>query len=61
MDQKLSYEIARYVFGRPAEFRRRAQDDRQLQTALDLLRKAGTPKELMGLAVAGGDKGLLAR
>ena len=57
VDQQLGYEIARYVFGRPAEFRRRAADDRQVQTALDLLRKAGTPKELLGLAVAGGEKG----
>jgi carboxyl-terminal processing protease len=50
LDQSLAYEIARYVFGRPAEFRRRAQDDRQVQTALDLLRRAPTPQALMGLA-----------
>jgi carboxyl-terminal processing protease len=50
LDQNLSYEIARYVFGRPAEFRRRAQDDRQMQTAMDLLRKASTPAALLGLA-----------
>jgi carboxyl-terminal processing protease len=54
VDQQVGYEIARYVFGRPAESRRRASDDRQVQTALDLLRKAGTPKELLGLAIAGG-------
>jgi carboxyl-terminal processing protease len=53
VDQQLSYEIARYVFGKNAEFRRRASDDRQVQTALELLRRAQTPKELMGLAVAG--------
>jgi carboxyl-terminal processing protease len=53
IDEQLGYEIARYVFGRPAEFRRRASDDRQMQTALDLLRQAQTPKELLGLAVAG--------
>jgi len=57
VDQNLSYDVARYVFGRQAEFRRRARDDRQLQTALDLLHKAGTPKELLGLAVTGGTKG----
>ena len=57
VDQNLSYDVARYVFGRQAEFRRRARDDRQLQTALDLLHKAGTPKELLGLAVTGGMKG----
>jgi carboxyl-terminal processing protease len=54
VDQQLGYEIARYVFGRTAETRRRAADDRQVQTALDLLRKADTPKELLGLAVAAG-------
>ena len=53
VDQQLGYEIARYLFGQPAEFRRRAGDDRQVQTALELLRKAQTPKELLGLAVAG--------
>lgn len=52
VDEQLGYEVARYVFGRPAEFRRRAQDDRQLQSALALLRQAQTPKELMGLAAA---------
>jgi carboxyl-terminal processing protease len=54
VDQQLGYEIARYVFGRPAEFRRRSADDPQMQTALELLRKAGSPKELLGLAIAGG-------
>lgn len=53
VEQQLGYEIARYVFGRPAEFRRRAADDRQMQTAMDLLRKAQSPKELLGLASAG--------
>jgi carboxyl-terminal processing protease len=52
VDEQLSYEIARYVFGRPAEFRRRSFDDHQLQTALGLLRKAQTPKDLMGLAMS---------
>jgi hypothetical protein len=48
--EQLGYEIARYAFGRPAEFRRRAHDDKQLQTAMGLLRKAATPRELMSLA-----------
>jgi carboxyl-terminal processing protease len=52
IDEQLGYEIARYVFGRPAELRRRVADDRQVQTALGLLRQAQTPKELLGLAVA---------
>jgi carboxyl-terminal processing protease len=56
VDQNLGWEIARYVFGRQAEFRRRAGDDPQVQRALDLLHKAGTPKELLGLAIAGGVK-----
>ncbi|HEU4473785.1 MAG TPA: S41 family peptidase [Gemmatimonadales bacterium] len=53
IDEQLGYEIARYVFGRPAEFKRRAADDKQMQTALGLLRQAQTPKELLGLAIAG--------
>ncbi len=52
VDQQLGYEISRYVFGRPAEFRRRAQDDPQVQTAIRLLRKAQSPKQLLTLASA---------
>ena len=52
IDQQLGYEVSRYVFGRTAEFRRRAQDDWQMQDALDLLKKAQTPKDLMGLAMS---------
>jgi hypothetical protein len=40
------------VFGRPAEFRRRAADQRDMQMALDLLRRAQNPKDLLGLAMA---------
>ena len=50
IDEQLGYEVARYVFGRPAEFRRRAANDQQMQTAIGLLRKAQTPKELLSLA-----------
>ena len=50
IDEQLGYEVARYVFGRPAEFRRRAVNDLQMQTAMGLLRKAQTPKELLSLA-----------
>jgi carboxyl-terminal processing protease len=53
VDEQLGYELARYVFGRPAEFRRRSANDSQLQTAMDLLRRAESPKELLGLANAG--------
>jgi len=52
VDEQLGYEIARYVFGRPAEFRRRARDDRQMQTGLDLLRRAQSPRDLLSLAMA---------
>jgi len=52
IDDQLGYEIARYVFGRAAEFRRRVGDDGQMQTALGLLRKAQTPKDLLSLAMA---------
>jgi hypothetical protein len=52
LDEQLGYEVARYVFGRPAEFRRRSHDDEQLQTAFGLLRKAQTPRELMGVAMS---------
>ncbi len=52
VDPQIGYEIARYVFGRPAEFRRKAADDRQVQVALDLLRRAETPRDLLTLAVA---------
>ncbi len=50
VDPQIGYQIARYVFGRPAEFRRRAGDDHQMQTALGLLRRAQTPKELLALS-----------
>jgi carboxyl-terminal processing protease len=52
VDEQLGYEVARYLFGRPAEFRRRSLDDDQLQTAFGLLRKAQTPRELMGVAMS---------
>ncbi|HET9464778.1 MAG TPA: hypothetical protein VFO71_04530, partial [Gemmatimonadales bacterium] len=54
IDEQLGFEIARYVFGRPAEFRRRAARDVQMQTAMGLLRKAQTPKQLLSLAQANG-------
>jgi hypothetical protein len=52
IDDQLTYEITRYVFGPAAYFKRRAVDDRQMQTAMGLLRKAQSPKELMSLAAA---------
>ena len=61
VDQQLGYEISRYVFGRPAEFRRRAQDDPQVQKAITLLRKAESPKQLLTLASAAPAPGAAAR
>jgi carboxyl-terminal processing protease len=52
INEQLGYEITRYVFGRPAEFRRRVHDDPQMQMAMGLLRKAGSPRELLSLATA---------
>jgi carboxyl-terminal processing protease len=54
IDEQLGYEVTRYVFVRPAEFRRRAAQDSQMQTAMGLLRKAQTPKQLLSLAQANG-------
>jgi carboxyl-terminal processing protease len=48
--QELSYEASRYVFGRPAEVRRRMADDRQVQQALALARRAKSPHDLLALA-----------
>ncbi len=48
----VGYEIARYVFGRTGELRRRAADDLQLQRAIALLREADSPAELMTHATA---------
>jgi carboxyl-terminal processing protease len=52
--QDLGYETARYVFGRDAEFRRRMGDDRQIQQAVSLARRARTPQELLTLTAANG-------
>jgi carboxyl-terminal processing protease len=49
VDRQLGYMIARYVFGRSAEFRRIAADDEQVQKALGLLAKASTPEALISL------------
>ena len=40
LDEQLSYEVERYVFGRAAELRRRAEDDAQVHTALDCSARA---------------------
>src|SRR3989441_1059098 len=48
--QELGYELARYVFGRPAEVRRRMAEDHQVQAALALARRARSPQDLLSLA-----------
>lgn len=50
--QELGYEAARYVFGRPAEFRRRMADDHQVQAALGLAHRARSPQDLLAIAAA---------
>jgi len=52
ISQDLGYEIARYVFGRPAEVRRQREEDRQVRAALALARRAKTPQDLLALAAA---------
>jgi len=48
----LGAEIARYVFGRAAETRRRMEEDHQVQAALSLARRAKSPQDLFALAAA---------
>ena len=44
----IAYDVARYVFGRPAEQRRIVQDSPEVKRAVELLRGVSTPKELLG-------------
>jgi len=48
----VGYEIARYVFGRPVEVRRHMNEDRQVQAALALARRAKSPQDLLAIAAA---------
>jgi len=50
--EDLGNEITRYVFGRPSEVRRRMDEDRQVQAALALARRAKSPQDLLSLAAA---------
>ena len=52
VDLWLGSDLARYVFGREAELRRRRASDPQLQAAVLLARRAATPRELLGLLPA---------
>src|SRR3989442_1517161 len=49
---ELGVEAARYVFGRPAEFRRRMGEDPQVQNALALARRAKSPADLLARVAA---------
>ena len=48
----IAFDIARYVFGGDAEFRRRAASDKVLQKALELARGATSEHELLRRATA---------
>ncbi|MEO8580309.1 MAG: S41 family peptidase [Gemmatimonadales bacterium] len=48
----ISFDIARYIFGSDAEFRRRASVDKALQRALDLAHGARSEKDLLKKAAA---------
>jgi carboxyl-terminal processing protease len=50
IDEQLGYEITRVVFGPAAEARRRALSDRQMQTAVRLLRRSHTQEEAIAIA-----------
>ena len=52
VDEQLGYEITRELFGPAAEARRRALSDRQMQTAVRLLRRARTQDEALTIAAA---------
>jgi carboxyl-terminal processing protease len=50
IDRQLASQTARFVFGRPGEVRRQAQDDPVLAEAVRLAAQARTPSELLTLA-----------
>jgi hypothetical protein len=57
IDNQLGYEISRAVFGPVGEVRRRAQSDRQMQTAVRMLHRARTQESLLTVAAAERSKG----
>ena len=50
IDRILALEIARYVFGGEAEFRRQAQDDPAIQAALEMAASARSQRDLLDRA-----------
>jgi hypothetical protein len=59
LDDQLGYEISRAVFGPAVEVRRRALSDRQMQTAVRLMRQARTQENLLALAAAERARGAI--
>ncbi|MFI5236096.1 MAG: S41 family peptidase [Gemmatimonadales bacterium] len=53
VDRWMGADLARYLFGRGAELRRRTAADPQMQAALRLLRGTATPKDLLSKTLAG--------
>ena len=54
VSRMIGFDIARYVFGSEAEFRRRAAIDKPLQKALELARGAKSERDLLRKATAAG-------
>jgi hypothetical protein len=48
----IAFDIARYIFGSEAEFRRRVSIDKPLQKALELARGSRSEKDLLKKATA---------
>jgi hypothetical protein len=59
VDEQLGYEISRTVFGPGGEVRRRAASDRQMQTAVRLLRRARTQEAVLAVAAAERSRGAI--
>jgi len=55
LDQQFGYELARYVFDRDVEARRRTRDDEQVETALELLNGVTNVTELLSRIEIPGD------
>ena len=55
LDQQFGYELARYVFDRDVEARRRTRDDEQVETALELLDGVTNVTELLSRIEIPGD------
>ncbi len=52
VSEQFGYEVSRYVFGRPAELRRRAQNDNQIRRAMELLQGANSQADVLQRAMS---------